>query len=38
MKKVRFGANYVPSKNWFHSWVNFDSKSMEEDLIAAKEL
>lgn len=38
MNKVRFGANYVPSKNWFHSWVNFDSKSMEEDLIAAKEL
>lgn len=38
MDKVRFGANFVPSKNWFHSWVNWDSASIEEDLIATKEL
>ena len=38
MNNIRFGVNFIPSKNWLHSWVNWDSKSIEEDLIATKEL
>ncbi len=38
MNKVRFGANFVPSKNWFHSWVQWDSTAIEEDLRATKAL
>ncbi len=38
MEKIRFGANYIPSKNWLHCWINWDPVSVEEDLIAAKEL
>ncbi len=38
MQKIRFGANYIPSKNWLHNWVDFDAASVEEDLCAAKEL
>ena len=38
MDKIRFGANYIPSKNWLHSWINWDEKSVEEDLLACKEI
>ena len=38
MNNIRFGANYIPSKNWLHSWMNWDSKSVEEDLIAIKDM
>lgn len=38
MQGIRFGANFIPSKNWLHSWVNWDASSIEEDLIASKEL
>ena len=36
MKKIRFGVNYIPSKNWLHSWMDWDEKSVEEDLLACK--
>lgn len=35
---MRFGVNYVPSKNWHFSWVDFDEKSVREDICAIKEL
>ena len=38
MDRVRFGANYIPSKNWLHSWMDWDEKSVEEDLIACREI
>ena len=38
MDKVRFGANYIPSKNWLFSWNDWDSSSVEEDLLVAKEI
>lgn len=38
MDNVRFGVNYIPSKNWLHNWINWDAKSVEEDLLAVKEL
>ena len=38
MQKIRFGANYIPSKNWLHSWMDWDEKSVEEDLSACKEI
>ena len=38
MDKIRFGANYIPSKNWLHSWMDWDEKSVEEDLLACKEI
>ena len=31
---LRFGANYVPSKNWFYSWVNPDYGAVEADFQA----
>lgn len=31
---LRFGANYVPSKNWFYSWVNPDYEAIEADFQA----
>ncbi len=36
MEKItlHFGANYVPSKNWFYSWVNPDFDEVEADLRA----
>ena len=38
MDRVRFGANYIPSKNWLHSWMDWDEKSVEADLIAWREI
>ncbi len=28
----RFGVNYVPSRNWWYAWVDWDSRSIREDL------
>ncbi len=38
MSDIRLGVNYIPSKNWLHSWINWDAASIEEDLRATKEL
>lgn len=35
---MRFGANYIPSKNWLYSWLDFDENSVRKDLIAIKDL
>lgn len=29
---MRFGANYVPSKGWFYSWLDFDPEAVRRDL------
>jgi endo-1,4-beta-mannosidase len=31
---VRFGVNYVPSRNWWYSWVDWDAASISDDLQA----
>lgn len=36
MRNLRFGVNYIPSKNWLHNWINWDAASVERDLIAIK--
>ena len=38
MKKIRFGVNYIPSKNWLHNWINWDAESAEKDLVSIKSL
>lgn len=38
MKKLSFGANYVPHNGWFYSWVDFDKSVVEEDFCALKEV
>lgn len=35
---MRFGVNYIPSKKWLHSWIDFDESSIYEDLQAIKAL
>ena len=30
----RFGANYTPTRNWFHCWNDFDAASISRDLDA----
>lgn len=35
---IRFGANYVPSKKWNYSWVDWDRESIREDLQAIQDL
>ena len=35
---MRFGANYVPSKGWFYSWMDSDVTSTREDFIAIKDI
>ena len=37
-RKLRFGVNYVPSKNWAYSWVDWDSQSIKNDLQAIASL
>ncbi|GAA4090407.1 glycoside hydrolase 5 family protein [Nonomuraea soli] len=32
MNPVRFGANYVPSSGWFHSWLDFSADAARRDL------
>ena len=31
-RRVRFGVNYVPSKNWWFSWADWDRRSVDADL------
>lgn len=33
-REVRFGVNYVPSKNWHYSWTEWEEDSIREDLQA----
>lgn len=35
---MRFGVNYIPSKNWLYSWLDFDKQSIKEDLQVLKAL
>lgn len=35
---MRFGVNYVPSKNWWYSWQDWDDASISEDLAAIRDL
>ena len=30
--KLRFGANYVPRKNWWYCWLDWDQQAIVEDL------
>jgi hypothetical protein len=31
-RRVRFGLNYTPSKNWWYSWADWDTDSIRRDL------
>jgi len=31
---VKFGVNYLPRRNWFYAWVDWDPESIQEDLTA----
>lgn len=33
-RRMRFGVNYTPSKNWWYSWLDWDQKSVAHDLQA----
>ena len=35
---MRYGVNYIPSKRWLHSWLDFDEGSIREDLLAIRSL
>jgi endo-1,4-beta-mannosidase len=35
---LRFGVNYIPRKNWFFSWQDWDAQSVAEDLLAVRDL
>lgn len=35
---ARFGVNYVPGKNWWYSWVDWDPKAIDADLKAVSSL
>ncbi len=35
---MRFGVNYIPSKQWLHSWLDFDEGAIREDLLAIRTL
>lgn len=35
---MRFGVNYVPSRNWFYSWQHLDLTHVDEDFCAIREL
>ncbi len=34
----RFGANYVPRKDWFYSWLDWDQQAIADDLSGVAEL
>ncbi len=38
MNELRFGVNYVPSKDWFYSWQNLDMGNVEADIAAIASL
>ena len=35
---MRFGVNYIPSKNWLHNWIDFDERAVREDLEAIRSI
>lgn len=35
---MRFGVNYIPSREWQHSWLDFDENSLRADLEAIKSI
>ena len=35
---MRFGVNYIPSKNWLHNWIDFDETSVKKDLEMIKSI
>lgn len=35
---LRFGVNYVPRKNWWYCWSDWDRKSISDDLMAIADL
>lgn len=35
---MRFGVNYIPSKKWLYSWLDFDEESIRNDIKAIKSL
>lgn len=35
---MRFGVNYIPSKEWLYSWLDFDENSIREDIKTIKSL
>lgn len=37
-RSMRFGVNYTPSAGWFHSWLDFDSALVRQDLEAIASL
>lgn len=37
-QKMRFGLNYVPRRNWWYVWEDWDAKSVGEDLQAIADL
>jgi endo-1,4-beta-mannosidase len=37
-RKLRFGVNYVPRKNWWYCWLDWDLQAIEEDLQAIASL
>ena len=37
-RKIRFGLNYVPRKNWWYAWQDWDAKSVSEDFRAIADL
>jgi endo-1,4-beta-mannosidase len=38
MNKIKFGVNYVPSKQWWFSWTDWERESIAEDLQAIASL
>src|ERR1700716_2639698 len=37
-RRIRFGLNYVPRKNWWYCWSDWDAKSIREDFQAIADL
>ena len=37
-RRIRFGLNYVPRKNWWYCWSDWDANSIREDLQAIADL
>lgn len=35
---MRFGVNYIPSKDWLYSWLDFDEESIRRDILTIKSL
>jgi endo-1,4-beta-mannosidase len=33
-RKLRFGVNYVPRKNWWYCWLDWDQQAINDDLSA----